>query len=150
MVRSDFRGRRRAERRVRAGLWLMAVSTAVPGIWALIFPRAFFDDFPGFGFSWVRMLPPYNQHLTTDVGGFYLAFGVMFVVCAIKMDRRLSSVVIVGWLVFALPHLIFHLAHLSELGSNDKVWQSVLLVSLVLLPAAMLVWARRSERRYMH
>lgn len=150
MVRSDFRGRRRAERRVRAGLWFLALSALVPGIWALFFPRAFFEDFPGFGFAWVSLLPPYNQHLVTDVGGFYLAFGVMFVICAVKMDRRLSSVVIAGWLAFSLPHLIFHLTHLSELGSNDKLWQSLLLALLVILPAVMLVWSRRSDRRYMH
>jgi len=150
MVRSDFRGRRRAERRVRAGLWFLALSAIVPGVWALFFPQAFFDDFPGFGFAWVRLLPPYNEHLVTDVGGFYLAFGLMFLVCAVRMDRRLSSIVIAGWLVFSVPHLIFHLGHLSTMGSNDKLWLSVSLALVVVLPAVMLMWARQSDRRYMN
>ena len=52
---------------------LAAISVGV-GLLASVAPRAFYDEVPG-----VDGLPPYNQHLLTDVGGLYLGFAVLFV-----------------------------------------------------------------------
>lgn len=146
MIRSDFRGRRRAERRLRLGLWFLTLSAAIPGIWALLAPRSFFDDFPGFGFAWVTLLPPYNQHLITDVGAFYLAMAVLLGVAAVKMERRLSLAALSAWLVFATPHLIFHLTHLEGLENTDAIGQTASLGLLVLMPLMMLPMVGRAER----
>ena len=47
------------------------------GLTAAFAPHAFYDDFP-FVTHWVNLLPPYNEHLVTDVGGLYLGFAVLF------------------------------------------------------------------------
>jgi hypothetical protein len=51
-------------------------------------PRTFYDDFP-FGRAWVEMLPPYNEHLVSDVGGFYLGFALLFAWAAVSLHRAL-------------------------------------------------------------
>jgi hypothetical protein len=146
MIRSDFRGRRRAERRVKAGLWFLAASAAVPGVWALFSPRSFFTDFPGFGFAWVALEPPFNQHLVTDVGAFYCAFAVLFGISALKMDRRLTIPLLGAWLIFSVPHLLFHLFHLEGLESADAIGQSASLGVVILIPLLLLPLVARTER----
>ena len=39
----------------------------VVGVWALVLPRSFYDDFPAAGRHWVSALGPYNEHLVRDV-----------------------------------------------------------------------------------
>ena len=57
---------------LRVALALLAGSSALTGLPAAIAPRAFYDRWP-FLTSWVDKLPPYNEHLVLDVGGFYVA-----------------------------------------------------------------------------
>ncbi len=131
---------------MRLGLWFLALSAALPGVWALLGPRSFFDTFPGFGFAWVELLPPYNEHLVRDVGAFYTAFAFMLGVAALRMDRRLSITTLVGWLVFAVPHLLFHLTHLDGYETTDAWGQTFALGLLVLVPLMILPQASRSTR----
>jgi len=49
---------------LRAGLVFFTLVQTLVGGWILLSPRSFYDDVP-----WVAMLPPYNQHLMTDLGG---------------------------------------------------------------------------------
>jgi hypothetical protein len=49
---------------LRAGLLVLAAPQLVVGAWALADPAGFFDGFPAAGHAWVRLLPPYNEHLT--------------------------------------------------------------------------------------
>lgn len=137
---ANFGGRRRAEKRVRWGLLFLSGSALYPGVWGLFAPESFFRDFPGFGFSWVQDLPPYNEHLVRDVGAFFLAFGVLFLGAAVIMDRRLTQVVLSAWLVFAVPHLIFHLA-------DSDVLQKLMLGLTVLVALLLIPWSRRAARR---
>jgi hypothetical protein len=64
-------------RGVRLGLAALALSALTVALPALLVPRRFFADFP-FAAHWVDRLGTYNEHLTTDVGAFYLAFSVLF------------------------------------------------------------------------
>ena len=54
---------------LRIGLALLAASQALVGVWALLAPRSFFDDFPAFGRTWVALLSPYNEHPSTKATG---------------------------------------------------------------------------------
>ena len=60
----------------RAALWITAASAAGVGAVAAFAPRTFYDDFPYVG-HWVDRLPPYNEHLVTDVGALYLGFALV-------------------------------------------------------------------------
>ena len=58
---------------LRGGLLVLAVSALTVGLWALLVPRSFYDDFPLPGRAWVSTLGPYNEHLVRDVGALNLA-----------------------------------------------------------------------------
>ena len=129
-------------RLTRICLWLLATSTAVVGVPATVAPGTFYDDFP-FAAHWVDRLPPYNEHLVTDVGGLYLAFTVLFVWAAITLSSTLVRAVCVAWLLAALLHLAFHATHLGHLSTADGVAEIVSLAFVVGLPIVALVGVRR-------
>ncbi|MEV4422727.1 hypothetical protein AB0L40_22535 [Patulibacter sp. NPDC049589] len=126
-------------RLARTALWLLAVSSAFTGIPAASFPRTFFDDFP-FPSAWVDLLPPFNQHLVTDVGGFFCAFAVLFAWAALRPSRELVVPLCASWSVAAVLHLVFHATHLGGFGVADAVGELFTLALLVALPAVA-VWA---------
>ena len=130
---------------LRVGLGLLALAAADIGVWALVAPRSFYDDFPGGGRSWVSAVGPYNEHLVRDVGGLNLALALLLVAAAVFLERRLVIVVLVAYLVNAVPHFIFHVSHMDEMSTGDQVGQTVSLALAVLLPLALLPLARRVE-----
>jgi hypothetical protein len=129
---------------LRAGLLLYGGMTVLVGVWAAAWPRSFYDDFPWPGHPWVALLPAYNEHLVRDFGGMNLAMAVVFGVAAVTLDRRLATTALVAYLVFALPHLAFHLDHLEPFGAVDAVAQVVTLVVAALLPLPLLALFHRA------
>ena len=132
---------------LRAGLLLYCGATVLVGVWASGWPRSFYDDFPWPGHPWVASLPAYNEHLVRDFGGMNLAVAVVFGVAAATLDRRLAATALVAYLVFALPHLVFHLDHLEPFGAVDAAAQVVTLVVAALLPLPLLALLLRAPAR---
>jgi hypothetical protein len=143
MIRSSFRDQGRAAPGVRLGLLVLAATAAYPGIWALFWPHSFFSRFPGFGYQWVASSPPYNEHLITDVGGFYLGFAVLLFVAALMADRRVTRVSLVAWLVFSIPHVVWHARHVTGDSTVDRWGSVVTLGAGVLLALVLLLVGRR-------
>lgn len=133
----------RAPRLSRTILWLLTAVEVLIGGWALGAPRSFFDRFPGFGHTWTALLPPYNEHLTRDVGSLSLALAVVTAAAAIVLERRLVVVTALAWLFHSVPHLAFHLGHLQGVPSADKVGQVVSLGLGVAAPLLLLAVAAR-------
>jgi len=129
---------------VRAALWLTAASAAAVGVLAAFAPRAFYDDFP-FAGHWVDRLPPYNEHLTTDVGGLYLGFALVLAWAAVTLQRQLVLAACAGWILFSVLHLAFHARHLDGFDAGDAVGQLASLAAVAALPALAL-WAARPAR----
>jgi hypothetical protein len=129
----------------RAALGFLFVSALVIGLTAAVLPRTFYDDFP-FLAHWVELLPPYNEHLVTDVGGLYLGFAVLFGWAAWTLDRTLVRAVCVAWLLAATLHLIFHAGHLAGFGTADAVAEIVTL-ALLLIPPPIAIWATGAAKR---
>ncbi len=125
-------------RSARAALGFLFAAALVIGLTAAGAPRTFYDDFP-FLAHWVELLPPYNEHLVTDVGGLYLGFAVLFAWAAWTLDRTLVRAVSVAWLLAATLHLIFHSGHLAGFGSADAIAEIVTLATL-LVPPPIAVW----------
>jgi hypothetical protein len=130
-------------RLLRPGLILLTIFAVVVGAWALFAPESFYEDFPGGGRAWVSALPPYNEHLVRDVGALNLALAVMVGGAAYYMDRRLTLVALIAYLVYAVPHFFFHMFHLDELSDSDKVLQTISLAFTVALPVYLLALSRR-------
>lgn len=131
---------------LRGGFGVLSASQVVVGIWALVFPSSFFADFPA-GLGWVALLPPYNEHLTRDVGGLSLGFAVMFAATVVHPHRQLATVSLVGWLTAVVPHLVFHVTHLEGFDARDAVAQTFGLAIVVVIPILLLalIWRRRFE-----
>jgi AhpD family alkylhydroperoxidase len=115
----------------------------VNGFWALFAPRSFYEDFPPGRGGWVSGLPAYNEHLLRDVGGLFLATGVLLLVAAVWLERRLVGVSLVAWLLFAVPHAVYHVFNLEPYGTGDAVGNVIALSLTVVLPAALLVLLAR-------
>lgn len=128
---------------LRLGLGYLAASEIFVGLWQLVLPRSFYDGFPLPGHPWVSMLPAFNEHLMRDVGGLNLGVGVMLAVAAVRLDRLLARTVLLGYLLFAMPHLLFHLGHLDHFAMVDVVGQVVTLTLGAVLPIILLYALRR-------
>jgi hypothetical protein len=122
----------------RAGLLYLAATTLNGSLWALPFPRSFYEDFPLPGREWVSTLGPYDEHLVRDYGALNLALGILLVATAIFLGRRLIRVALVAWLGYALPHFIYHTTLTDHFPPFDNLAQLVSLGLQVLLPLVLL------------
>jgi hypothetical protein len=119
---------------LRAGVWFLTVVEIVVGLVATLAPRAFYDYVP-----WVDLIPPFSEHLMRDYGAMNLSLALVFVVAAITKERRMVRIALGAYLLFAIPHLIFHLTHLEHFTMAAAVWQTIVLTVAVLLPAGLLI-----------
>jgi hypothetical protein len=129
----------RSPRGARAALGLLFLAAASVGLPATIVPRTFYDHFPFFA-HWVDLLPPYNHHLVTDVGGLYLGFAVIFAWALWTLDVTLVRAACAGWLVMEALHLAFHATHLEGFSTADGVVEIASLTLLLLAPL-LAIWA---------
>lgn len=127
----------------RAALWITAASAAGVGVVAAFAPRTFYDDFPYVG-HWVDRLPPYNEHLVTDVGALYLGFALVLAWAAVTLARELVRAVCSGWILFSVLHVVFHARHLDGFGTGDAVQELVSLGVVIALPLLAL-WCVRAR-----
>jgi uncharacterized protein DUF4345 len=128
----------------RVALALLCFYCLYIGALAAFAPHTFYDDFPFFA-HWVELLPPYNEHLVTDVGGLYLGFAVLFGWAARRPEPNLTRAASVGFIVVMVIHLAFHAAHLDGFGTADAIGEIASLASL-LLPPAVAIWATGPPR----
>jgi hypothetical protein len=131
----------RSPRVARAALAITAASAAGVGAVAAFAPRTFYDDFPYLG-HWVDRLPPYNEHLVTDVGALYLGFALVLAWAAATLRRELVLAACWGWVLFSALHLVFHARHLDRFGSGDAAQELVSLAAVIALPLLAL-WSVR-------
>jgi hypothetical protein len=130
---------------LRIGLWLVAAVELVLGIWTAFFPRHFYDSVPT-----VNLTPPFSEHLFRDFGGASLGIAIALGAAALWPETRLVVVSLLAYLAFAVPHLVFHIAHLH--GATD-LEAAILVASLalsVVLPVALLAvvlvrWRQRGR-----
>lgn len=128
----------------RLALGVLLLSALTIGLTATVAPRTFYDDFP-FLSHWVDLLPPYNEHLVTDVGGLYLGFAVILAWAARTLDRTLVLAACVAWLLTASIHLVFHATHLGDFDTGDAIAE-IAGLALLLVPAPVAIWAVGPER----
>jgi hypothetical protein len=123
----------------RLALAYLCATSALIGLTAALAPHAFYEDFP-FVAHWVNLLPPFNEHLVTDVGGLYLGFAVLFGCAAWSLERAFLRALCLAWLLTATLHLIFHVRHLDGFGAGDGIAEIVSL-SLLLVAPLLALWA---------
>lgn len=115
------------------------------GLYALFFPRSFYEDFP-FGLGWVEALPAYNEHLLIDFGGLYLATAVMLIAASLRLERRWVVISLLAYLAFSIPHTTWHLFNLEPYTTGNAIGNVVALSATVLLPLGVLALVAREHR----
>ncbi|WP_328472926.1 hypothetical protein OHA21_11180 [Actinoplanes sp. NBC_00393] len=130
-------------RQLRAGLFTLAGLQALVSAWQYFLPRSFYDNFPT-----VRLDPPYNEHLVTDVGGLGLALTAVLLIAAITRDDNVALAALTGYLVYAATHFTFHVTHFDNFSVLEALGVGTGLGIEVVL-AILLLWVtwrlRRSE-----
>src|SRR5512144_3249534 len=129
----------RAIRVARIALGLVAFACVETGLWALLAPRSFYNSFPGGGRHWVGIDGPFNEHLVRDVGALNLAVAVVLVAAVWLGQPALLRIAAVTALVWGVPHLLYHLAHLHPLATADRAGEVLSLGLGVVLPVIALV-----------
>jgi L-ascorbate metabolism protein UlaG (beta-lactamase superfamily) len=138
---------RTATRLTVAALLVLAAAALSVGIPATIAPGAFYNHYPFIG-QWVDRLPPYNQHLVTDVGEFELAFGLLFLWSARSRHPALLGPVCLVWALSQTVHAIYHATHLGHFPTADAAGEMLgffVLVALALAAIWLSVQARRAQ-----
>lgn len=87
---------------------LGGISFAAFGVWAMVAPRAFFDQLARF--------EPYNQHFLQDIGAFQLGLGAVLLLAALRRIDGLTAALL-GSGVGAGAHVVSHLVG-RHLGGN--------------------------------
>jgi len=102
----------------------------VPGIWALVDPRGFYDQFA----PW----EPYNEHFIHDIGAFQVGIGAALLAAAFLDDAKLVALIggAIGAAVHFLSHIIDHGS--GGLDSDLPVFGAV---AALLAAAAVTRWA---------
>jgi hypothetical protein len=125
----------------RVLLTAIAAGFALVGGWAQLFPRSFYDDFPGAGHHWVAVDGPFNEHLVRDVGGLNLGLALLTAIAAITLARALVLGASGATLLYGVPHIGYHAAHLDKYGTTDQVGNIAALSLDLLLPVAVIALA---------
>jgi nucleoside-diphosphate-sugar epimerase len=129
----------------RVLLWILGLSGLAVGVQALFAPRYFYDEFP-LGRGWVAMDGPFNQHLIRDVGAFELALAVITFAALVIRSPLAAKLAALAWLVFSIPHGVYHAAHLQHVGAGDAIGILVGTAGPAVLALAVLVLPSRSEQ----
>jgi hypothetical protein len=130
---------------LRLTLACLALSVAVPGLWATLSPPAFYDGFP-FGRAWVQLLPPFNEHLIRDVGNYKLAFAVLFAWAAWRPATELVVPLCAAWSLAAFLHAGYHALHLDGFAAGDAIALITVLAAALALPVLAIVITQRAPR----
>jgi hypothetical protein len=132
---------------VTVALVVLAAPNLAAGVWGLVAPEHWFDNFPGWAPRLVAAFPPFNEHLVSDAAGGLFAAGVAAAIALWWRRREVVIVAMVAFLAFALPHAMFHLAHPADaLSDSEDLANTVALWVDVAIAAAVMVVALRSDR----
>lgn len=98
----------------------LAFPNLATGLWALLAPRSWYEDFPGWAPRLVAAYPPYNKHLATDAGAGLLAVGAAAAIGAWWGQRAVVAATMAVFVAFALPHALYHVINPTDLLSGGE------------------------------
>jgi len=130
----------------RIGVAILALTGLAVGGYATVAPRHFYDEFP-FGRAWIAVDGPFNEHLLRDFGALNLALGVVALCAVFWLARPLVIATALGWLVYSVPHLGYHVFNLDHYDSEDQVGLVVTLVATPVVALVVLLLGLRDRSR---
>jgi hypothetical protein len=126
---------------LRALLAILAAYAGVIGAYAVLAPHVFYDNVVG-----VDLLGPYNQHLTSDVGGLYLGFALLFAWAAATRVRELGRAAAAAFTLAQAIHLGYHLAHLEPFTVAEGIEEIAGLLPLLALALLVIILTGKVAR----
>lgn len=127
-------------------LGLIAFFNILTGLWAVLSPQGWYDNFPGYAPQLISAYPPYNQHLAVDAGSGLLTIGVLAAAAAFLGRRDAHLVAGAGLIAFTGPHALFHVLNPSDLlSSSENASSTIPLVITALASVAIMVRAVTSS-----
>jgi hypothetical protein len=129
----------------RIFLVLLALGGLAIGGWATFLPSSFYTDFPGIRRGYVSLDGPFNEHLIRDVGAMFLALAVVAIGATVMRSLAAARLAGAAWLVFSVPHLVYHVTHLHVFEPLDQWINAVGLSVFTLLPLLVLLWPGRAK-----
>lgn len=130
----------------RAFAIALALPQTVIGVWAVVSPRGWYDNFPGLGPALAAAEPPFNAHLITDAGAGFLATGGLLLGVSLFGDPAAMRIAAIGYLLFCGPHLAWHAANPSARLDTFNDVLNVVLIGAQVLGAATLFVLTRTRR----
>jgi alkylhydroperoxidase family enzyme len=127
---------------IRFLLLALGIPQALIGFWALLAPSSFYDDFPAGTDGWVDVLGPFDEHLVTDVGALFVALGFLLAFAAVSLRRGTVVAAAIAWLIFSIPHFLWHVLNLEPYGTADAIANSATLAWTVVGGVLVLFLAR--------
>jgi hypothetical protein len=117
------------------------------GGWALVSPRGFYSSFPIQAQHWISRLGAFDEHLIVDYGSMSVALTLVLACAAIALERRLSTVALAAWLVWASPHFLYHALNTERLTTAGNIANLASLSASVIVPLGLLVLVWRLPTR---
>jgi hypothetical protein len=131
---------------VRIGLVALGIPNALAGLWAVLSPEGWFEDFPGWDPRLVAAEPPFNAHLATDAGAGLFASGLVLLAAAWLADRRSVQLAVVAFLAFAIPHTTFHATNDAPgLTDGENARNVITLVFTIVVAGALFLGSTRAR-----
>lgn len=130
--------RRLASRAARALLAINLVTLLPLALWPLVAPQGFYDTFPGGPYHWIDINGPYNEHFLRDFGALNAALAVVIAYALWRPRAELVRAAGLAIAVYALPHTVYHLAHLDVYAdTTEKIAATAPLVLQIFMGAAI-------------
>jgi hypothetical protein len=112
------------------------IAFAIPGAWALVEPRSFFDT--------VARFEPFNQHFIQDIGAFQLGLGAVLLLAATFKPSGVTTA-LAGTGIGSAFHTASHFVGRDLGGVPERDIPLFSVFTVVLLAAAL--WSWRADRR---
>lgn len=115
------------------------------GVWALLAPQSFYDNFPGLGRQWISADGPYNEHLLRDFGALNLALATVLIYAAVSLARPVINAAAMAAMVWGVPHVLYHTFNTDPFGAGDNFFSIGGLLVFAALPIAIMVIAGKLD-----
>lgn len=134
------------ERLLKIGFGLGGLISLASGVWMWIAPHHWFQVFPG----GVPDFGPENDHFIRDLGGWYIAGGVLLLFALTNTDR-FGGVALVVTIIASLSHSLSHIrdAVSGDVGAEHWITDIPFVHAPLILLGIMLWiwWTLKSDRR---
>ncbi|MEO7803341.1 MAG: hypothetical protein ABIS18_02600 [Actinomycetota bacterium] len=104
-------------RLLKIGFGFASIVSLALGVWMVVSPEGWFDIFPGA----ISDFGPLNAHFVRDLGGWYIASGVIFVF-AFTNPMRFGGVALIVNFIAAGVHAGSHISEVVSGRVDAKHW----------------------------